>query len=158
MIAKPQSLIGNKFLGCLPDECFQLLLPHLKPVSLSLRETLYAQGNAVEQIYFPSARRKKRPDSKRTIEDRTKTLYSRVPGGRSFRSQGVRLASRIGLEISGACFNTKEMKGRSHFNETCPSFLFPCDGCLNAAGPETVKALSQRHTGLPLGQISVPAL
>lgn len=53
MIAKPQSLIGNKFIACLPDDCYQLLLPHLKPVSLSLREALYAQGDTVEQIYFP---------------------------------------------------------------------------------------------------------
>lgn len=53
MIATPQSLIRNKFLACLPDECFQLLLPHLKPVSLSSRDTLYTQGDAVEHVYFP---------------------------------------------------------------------------------------------------------
>ncbi len=53
MIAQSQSLIRNKFLACLPNDCFQLLLPHLKPVRLSVGDTIYAQGNAVEQIYFP---------------------------------------------------------------------------------------------------------
>lgn len=53
MIATPQALIENKFLACLPDDCFQLLLPHLKPVRLSARDTLYAPGDSIEQIYFP---------------------------------------------------------------------------------------------------------
>lgn len=53
MITTPQLSITNKFLACLPDECFQLLLPHLKPVSLSLGDTLYAQDGTIEHIYFP---------------------------------------------------------------------------------------------------------
>jgi CRP-like cAMP-binding protein len=53
MIAKPLTLVKNRFLASLPEKEFELLLPYLKHVHLPEGYTLYGQNDLVKQVYFP---------------------------------------------------------------------------------------------------------
>jgi CRP-like cAMP-binding protein len=53
MFVMPQTLFSNKFLDSLAARDSTLLLPYLKPVSLSERGNIYEEGEAIEHVYFP---------------------------------------------------------------------------------------------------------
>ncbi len=46
--------VGNKLLAALPQQEYERLLPHLEPVSLSLRQVLYQPNEQIEYAYFLS--------------------------------------------------------------------------------------------------------
>ena len=54
MSQRPHELGGNRLLDKLPQEDYERLLPHLKPVSFSLGEVVYESGGQMEHIYFPT--------------------------------------------------------------------------------------------------------
>jgi len=49
--ASPKAV--NRLLAALPDAEYQNLIPHLKQVSLSLKQVLYEVGEPIEYVYFP---------------------------------------------------------------------------------------------------------
>jgi CRP-like cAMP-binding protein len=49
--ASPKAV--NRLLAALPDAEYQNLVPHLKQVSLSLKQVLYEVGEPIEYVYFP---------------------------------------------------------------------------------------------------------
>lgn len=52
--ATPRPPTDNQLLAALPKEDYQRLLPHLEPVSLTLKTVLHQEGSVVEQVYFPT--------------------------------------------------------------------------------------------------------
>ncbi len=46
--------LQNQLLASLPKEVYESLLPHLKPVSLSLGEVIYESGEQMKQVFFPT--------------------------------------------------------------------------------------------------------
>ena len=44
---------GNRLLDALPAEEFERLRPHLKTVTLEIKDYLYEPGSPIEQVYFP---------------------------------------------------------------------------------------------------------
>ena len=50
-----QSMVRNRLLAALPSDAFAHLARSLRPVSLELRQVLYAPGQPVEAAYFPEA-------------------------------------------------------------------------------------------------------
>jgi CRP-like cAMP-binding protein len=44
---------GNKLLAALPTDLQERLGPHLEPVELPVRHTVYSTGSTIEHIYFP---------------------------------------------------------------------------------------------------------
>ena len=46
---------ANRLLAALPDEIYQRLLPHIKPVELPQRQTLYRAGDNYDYAYFPES-------------------------------------------------------------------------------------------------------
>ena len=54
MSQRPHELGGNRLLDKLPQEDYERLLPHLKPVSFSLGEVVYESGGQMDHIYFPT--------------------------------------------------------------------------------------------------------
>jgi CRP-like cAMP-binding protein len=51
--AERRSTSGNKFLGCLSDEMYLQLQPHMKTVELSRQQTVFDPGGPIRHIYFP---------------------------------------------------------------------------------------------------------
>lgn len=43
----------NRLLAALPAEAYQRLLPHLEPVSLSLKTVIHRPGEPIDYVYFP---------------------------------------------------------------------------------------------------------
>lgn len=56
MCSSPRSSnsVGNKLLAALPKQEYERLLPHLEPVSLSLRQVIYETNEPIEYAYFPN--------------------------------------------------------------------------------------------------------
>lgn len=52
MSPNSRNSVGNKLLAALPREEYQRLLPYLEPVSLSLRQVLYAPNEPIKYAYF----------------------------------------------------------------------------------------------------------
>jgi CRP-like cAMP-binding protein len=46
---------GNRLLAALPDEEYERLEPHLKPVTLSLGDILYEPPDPIRNVYFPTS-------------------------------------------------------------------------------------------------------
>jgi len=47
------NLIQNQLLSALPKEEYERLLPNLEPVSLSLKQIIYAPNEPIQYVYFP---------------------------------------------------------------------------------------------------------
>jgi CRP-like cAMP-binding protein len=54
MSQKPIEPSGNRLLARLPQEELARLLPHFKPISLTLGEVIYESGGRQSYIYFPT--------------------------------------------------------------------------------------------------------
>src|SRR5262245_38541078 len=54
MIVKPQTSSGNQLLDALPNDVYERLANHLKPVSFSLGEVVYEIGDKIDNLYFPT--------------------------------------------------------------------------------------------------------
>ena len=52
--SQPQNPLQNQLLAALPNDVYESLLPHLKPVSLSLGEVIYESGEQMKQVFFPT--------------------------------------------------------------------------------------------------------
>ena len=50
---KATLLSENHILASLPEHDYQRMLPHLKPVSLTLGEILYEADETIRHVYFP---------------------------------------------------------------------------------------------------------
>jgi hypothetical protein len=53
-ISQPTDLLDNRLLAALPQEDTARLLPHLEPVTWSLRTVLYEPDCAPVFLYFPT--------------------------------------------------------------------------------------------------------
>jgi CRP-like cAMP-binding protein len=51
--AARQGYPDNRTLAALPDAEYELLLPHLKPVSFAFNENIYVYGDTIQHVYFP---------------------------------------------------------------------------------------------------------
>lgn len=54
MSGRPQSSNDNRLLASLAAEEYELLAPHLEPVSLSLSEVLFRPEDQLQHVYFPT--------------------------------------------------------------------------------------------------------
>jgi len=50
----PRGSVGNRLLNAIPRAVYERLLPHMKPVSLVLKQVLYERDAPIPHVYFPN--------------------------------------------------------------------------------------------------------